>query len=85
MLNTDSAVVYDGVSITIITGADHLEGEEVAVIANGASHPNKTVTNGTFTLDRAATEVEYGLAYTSTLTTVRPEVGLSIGTSQGKF
>ena len=85
MLNTDSATIYDSTATTTITGANHLEGEEVAIIANGASHPNKTVTNGAFTLDRSATEVEYGLAYTSTLVTVRPEVGLSIGTSQGKF
>ncbi len=85
MLNTDSAVIYDGVSITTMIGLGHLEGEEVAVIANGASHPNKTVSGGQITLDRAATEVEVGLAYTSTLKTVRPEVGLATGTSQGRF
>ena len=84
-LNTDSAVIYDSTSTTTITGADHLEGETIAILANGATHPNKTVTNGSFTLDRSATEVEYGLAYTSEMDGTRPEIALNIGTSQGKF
>jgi len=85
MLNTDSAVIYDSTATTTITGLNHLEGEEVTVVADGAAHPNKTVSSGSITLERSSTEAEVGLAYTSTLKTVKPEAALSTGSSQGRF
>lgn len=84
-LNTDSALTYSGVAITTVTGLDHLEGETVKVLANGAVHPDRTVTAGTITLAYAATEIEVGLSYTSTLKTLRQEGGSQTGTSQGKI
>ena len=51
----------------IITGAGHLEGQTVAVLADGAAHPDATVTSGTFTLQVWANTIHYGLPYTSTL------------------
>jgi len=82
-LNTDSAIIYNSTSTTTITGLSHLEGESVAVIANGAVHPNKTVSSGSITLERAATEVEVGLAYTTDVDTVRPDIQTEQGTIQG--
>ena len=82
-LNTDSAAIYNSTATTTITGADHLEGETVTILANGSAHPDKTVTNGTFTLDRSATEVEYGLSYDTDVDTVRPELKTDQGTIQG--
>jgi len=82
-LNTDSAVVYNSTATTTITGLSHLEGEEVAVVVNGAAHPNKTVSSGQITLERSATEAEVGLAYTTDVDTVRPELQTDRGTVQG--
>lgn len=61
----DSGLTYDGASATAMTGLDHLEGEEVAIWANGAKQDSKTVSSGAITLDTAATKVQIGLAYTS--------------------
>lgn len=59
----DSFVSYTGSAITTVTGANHLEGEEVVVWADGIDVGAKTVTSGSFTLDTAATNIVYGLGY----------------------
>ena len=80
----DSQLAYDGSATTTITGLDHLEGEEVAVLADGATHPNKTVSSGSITLDRSSEKVKVGLPYTSLLQTMRLDAGSQDGTSQGR-
>ncbi len=56
----DCGLTYDGSATTTITGLDHLEGETVQILADGGSHADKTVTNGTVTLDREASVVHIG-------------------------
>lgn len=80
----DSGLTYDGAAATTITGLDHLEGEEVAILADGAAHPNRTVASGEITLQRAATHVQIGLAYDTLIQTMRIEAGAQDGTAQGK-
>ena len=80
----DSALSYSGSAVTTISGLDHLEGQTVSILANGASHPDKTVSSGSITLDRSSTSVKVGLAYTSLLQTMRLNAGSQNGTSQGK-
>jgi hypothetical protein len=80
----DSALAYSGSATSTLTGLDHLNGQTVRVIANGATHPDKTVSSGSITLDRTTTAAKVGLAYTSTLQTMRLDVGSQDGTSQGK-
>jgi hypothetical protein len=80
----DSALTYSGSAATSISGLDHLEGQTVSILANGATHPDKTVSSGAITLDRSATNVKVGLAYTSLLQTMRLDAGSQNGTSQGK-
>jgi hypothetical protein len=83
-----TAYVSDGVMrerSTIITGLDHLEGQEVKILAEGATHADKTVASGSITLDRSAAIAHVGLAYTSDFETLRYDVGAQDGTSQGKF
>jgi len=80
----DSQLTYSGSAATSISGLDHLEGQTVSILTNGATHPDKTVSSGAVTLDRSATEVKIGLAYTSLLTTMRLDAGSQNGTSQGK-
>ena len=81
----DSGLTYSGSATTTISGLNHLEGEEVNILADGASHPNKTVTNGGVTLERSASKVHIGFGYTSLLETLRLEAGADDGISQGKI
>ena len=80
----DSALAYSGSAVTTISGLDHLEGQTVSILADGATHPDKTVSSGSITLDRSATNVKVGLAYKSILQTMRLDAGSQNGTSQGK-
>ena len=80
----DSALSYSGSAATTISGLDHLEGQTVSILADGATHPDKTVSSGSVTLDRSATNVKIGLAYKSILQTMRLDAGSQNGTSQAK-
>ena len=80
----DSALSYTGSAVSTLSGLDHLEGQVVSILADGATHPNRTVSSGSITLDRSAKSVKIGLAYTSLLQTMRLNAGSQNGTSQGK-
>ena len=82
-LYTDCAAVYDGAATTTPTGFDHLDGEECDVVADGVYVGRKTVAAGSVTLDNAASVVEVGLPYTSTIVSMRPTIpGAS---TEGRF
>ena len=80
----DSELSYSGSAVSTLSGLDHLEGQVVSILADGATHPNRTVSSGSITLDRSAKSVKVGLAYTSLLQTMRLNAGSQNGTSQGK-
>jgi hypothetical protein len=80
----DCGLTYDGAAATVITGLDHLEGETLAVLADGASHPNVTVSGGSVTLNRSASVAHFGFAYDSNVQSLRIEAGAADGTAQGK-
>ena len=80
----DSQLNYSGSSTDTITGLDHLEGQTVSILADGSTHPDKTVSSGSITLDRNVTKAKVGLGYTSLLQTMRIDAGSQDGTSQGK-
>jgi len=80
----DSQLDYSGSATTTITGLEHLEGQTVSILADGSTHPDKTVSSGAITLDRSSTKVKVGLSYTSLLQTMRLDAGAANGTSQGK-
>ena len=42
----DSGLTYDSTATSTITGLNHLEGEVVSVLADGSTHPDKTVSGG---------------------------------------
>lgn len=69
-------------SATEITGLDHLEGETVKVITDGAVHPDETVSGGAITLDAPATVVHVGLGYTGRYTSMPIEAGGLRGPAQ---
>lgn len=66
----DSGLTYSGSPATVISGLDHLEGESVAILADGYEVTGKTVSSGSITLDRAASKVHVGLPYTPVIETL---------------
>ena len=80
----DSGLTYDGVASNTLTGLDHLEGEVVTVLTEGAVHRDVTVTDGAVTLDYETTKAHVGLKYLSEIECLRIEAGSATGTAQGK-
>lgn len=75
------------IAIKNITGLGHLEGETVAINSDGATVPNKTVSNGAIEIDNAGSIIHVGLSYSSKQKNMPIEsLALSgiIGTSQHK-
>lgn len=69
--------------VTTVSGLNHLEGKEVAILADGSVIPNQTVVGGMITLPQAYSAIVVGLPFTCQLQTMYmdPE---SQGTVQGK-
>ena len=61
----------------------HLEGQEVSILADGALHPKRTVSNGTVELDDKYHVVMVGFNYTGRVVTKMFNAGNNIGTAQG--
>ena len=80
----DSGLAYAGSAVSGFSSLYHLEGDDVSILANGASHPDKTVSNGAISLDFSATSAAIGYGYTSSMQTLRIESGSQDGISQGK-
>jgi hypothetical protein len=80
----DCGLTYDGSPVTTISGLDHLEGETVDVLADGASHPQRVIAYGSITLQRSASVVQVGLPCPAKLATMRVDAGAADGTAQGK-
>ncbi len=70
--------------VTTIIGLDHLEGETVAVLADGAVHPERVVSGGRIELRTPAREVVVGLPYRHSFRSLKLAVGAAAGTSVGK-
>ncbi|MFT5440055.1 MAG: hypothetical protein ACI9MJ_001922 [Alphaproteobacteria bacterium] len=81
---SDSALIYDGSATSSIFGLDHLEGEAVSILADGAVHPPRTVTAGAISLDYDAEKVIVGLSYTHIYESLKWEAGTVTGTAQGQ-
>lgn len=81
----DSGVLFSNGPTNVISGLDHLEGETVQILADGAVVPDQVVVNGTITLERAASKINAGLGYVSDVETMRIEAGSANGSSQSKI
>jgi hypothetical protein len=80
----DSFVEYNGASITEMDKLDHLEGEEVTLVIDGANRGTATVSGGKVTLPSAGTQVIAGLSYRSYIKTLPIYGGNQFGQSEGK-
>lgn len=85
--HVDCGLTYDGAPASVISGLDHLEGQEVAVMVDGMSHPRLTVSGGSITLANGVegSKVHVGLANRWLLRTHKWEGGARDGTAQGKI
>lgn len=82
-LSTDCALTYSGASVTTVSGLDHLIGETVRIVGDGAVYPSAVVdATGSVTLDPSASAIEVGLNFNSDGLTIQPEVKTNEGTSQ---
>lgn len=69
---------------TTVAGLNHLEGLEVAIVADGSVVPNKTVTGGQITLDYPASVITVGLPFICQVQTMYIDVDTGRGTIQNK-
>jgi hypothetical protein len=85
-LNTDSALVYEGVAAATFLGLDHLDGLTVQAIDQAGTVYDLVVTEGGISLPTPAqaTTLEVGLPFTSTLRTLRVELAGPAGTAQAR-
>lgn len=80
----DGGLVYDGAATLVIGGLWMYEGETLSILADGATHPDKVVTNGEITLDREGSVVHIGYHSNADGQLMRLEAGAADGTAQGK-
>ena len=87
--DTDIFFVDDGIidtsGSTTISGLDHLEGETVSVMVDGALQTNKTVSSGSITIDEAGTRVVVGLPYIYRVSPMRLDQNTKQGTTHGSI
>lgn len=81
----DCGLTYDGVAADEIEGLDHLEGKTVSILADGAVHPQRVVTDGKVTLDVNASKVHVGLPITADLKTLPLAMQIDGSFGQGRF
>lgn len=83
--NTDCSLIATSETGTDSWGGfDHLEGRQVAVIADGSYIGLQFVSSGIVATPTEVNEVEVGLNYYSRLTDLHPNTTLRDGTSQGR-
>lgn len=68
-----------------VSGLEHLEGQQVSVVVDGATHPVRTVVNGSITLDAQSSKVHVGLPYTGVIKTLNLDTGGMTGSAQHKM
>ena len=66
----NTALTNYEVARNVISGLTYLEGKTVSILADGAVHPERVVSSGSITLERAGSVVHIGLPYASDLNTL---------------
>lgn len=75
----DCGATYSGVPADVISGLGHLEGKTVSILADGAVHPQRVVTDGSITLDVEASKIHIGLPIEADMQTLPFTVQLKDG------
>lgn len=82
----DCGLSYSGAETGTVSGLDHLEGELVTILADGAVVPPQTVSGGAITLPngRTASTIQVGLAFTAEGQTLPVAVSRGDGSGLGR-
>jgi hypothetical protein len=80
----DSGLSYSGSATSSFSGLSHLEGQVVQIVGDGSVYANATVTSGSVSVSEDVTTASIGLAYTTEIVTLPPEVPQQDGSSFGK-
>jgi hypothetical protein len=81
----DSGLTYDDVPEDTFTNLDHLEGETVVILGDGAVFGTQTVSSGSVTISDAVNKAHIGLAYTYKLKPMRFDLTTERGTTKGSI
>jgi len=81
----DCGATYDGAPNDTISGLSFLEGKTVNILADGAVHPQRTVSGGSVTLDVEASKVQIGLPIEADLNTLPLAMQIDSGFGQGRY
>ena len=76
----DCGITYEGEKTTEITGLEHLEGMEVAILANGFVLPRQVVTGGKIVLSNPRSKVHVGLPIEALFKSLPVEINGQDGT-----
>ncbi len=80
----DCGLSYQGPPTQTVSGLNHLEGETVTILADGALHPDRVVASGAIALQVPASVVHVGLPYRHVFASLKLEAGAAAGTAVGK-
>lgn len=72
----DCSLRYQGPSTKVVTGLNHLEGETVYIMNEGAPEKPTKVVGGKITLDYALTDAQIGLGYDAWIETLEPALNM---------
>lgn len=78
-------IEYDDAETDTFDGLDHLEGETVCVLGDGAVYAPTAVSDGEITIANSVSKAYIGLAYTYKLQPLRIVLGGPQGTTQGSI
>jgi len=90
MFYVDSGLTYTGGQISTLTGLDHLEGQMVQILFNGAAHPDRIVSGGQVALapflpwKPSGNKIHAGLRATARVVKMPIEFGTAENSSQGR-
>ena len=80
----DCYSTYIGPPVDTLQGLEYLEDQTVSILADGAVHADRVVTNGEIILDKEYSHIVVGLPYLSEVWPIAAEIGLDNGTSEGR-
>lgn len=74
-VNTDSALIGEsGIATASWSGLDHLDGQTIKVVGDGAVLEDETVASGSITSSASVSELEAGLGFTHTIESLPPNL-----------
>jgi hypothetical protein len=84
MVHVDCSFTYDSTATSTITGLNHLEGETIDILTDGAAHPQVEVSGGSVNLTSDGSVVQLGIPFESVLHTTAMPIGNRRGSNESR-